>query len=303
MNHKLFEKYDLYPKRICKRKKIEIIEDIENKKYVAKENKKKTKDVYQYLRSRNFPFFPEVYTDWDDPIELTKYIEDTPIDTTQRMEDMIYLTSILHTKTAYYKSLDLDKIKEIYETMEEEYAYLLSYYTSCQNMMEEEVYMAPSHYYFLLNISKVYKILEYGKERLESWYQEIIEKRNIRFVFNHNNLKKDHLLENDQLYFISWDSAQMGFPTDDLERIFQESYKEIDLETLLHLYESRFRLFDYERNYLMAKLFSLKRINFNQEEVIVIKEVANFIDYLDNLYLYLSKQNSSKSNQNPKQKG
>jgi len=301
MNRELLERYQIQPKRVRYKKRVQVIEDNQNKKFVVKPNHKKNRNIYQYLSSRNFQYFPRVYTGPDDAMELSEYIEDISIDRAQRIEDMIYLLSILHNKTTFYKELNLDEIKKIYEEMMDEYEYLISYYQSIQSMIEEEVYMSPSNYYFILNISKVYQILVYGRNCLDEWYREVSQRKTLRFVLNHNHLSLEHLLEHEQLYFISWDRAEFGFPTNDLVNLINENYEEIEISTLLSLYEARYKLMRHEYHLFLAKICLLRRLDFKYPEVKKVGEVAKFIQYLQKVYLFLSKQDSKKSNDYPKQ--
>lgn len=299
MNKEILEKYQLEPKKIRYKKSVQIIEDQENNKYIIKKNQKKNPNIYRYLMNRNFYNFPEVYTTPNDALEVTKYIEDILLDPAQRIEDMIYLLSILHNKTTFYKEIDLDEIKKIYEDTSDEYNYLLSYYQSIQSMIEEEVYMSPAHYYFILNITKVYNLLSIGRQHLENWYNLVNQRKTLRFVLNHNHLSLDHFLESKELYFISWNSAEIGFPSQDLVNLFQENYENIDFQTMMNLYQSKYKLMDEEYSLLVAQICKLKRLDFNQSETKKIEEVTKFNSYTQKLYSYFLKQNSSKTNNYP----
>lgn len=299
MNKEILEKYQLEPKKIRYKKSVQIIEDQENNKYIIKKNQKKNPNIYRYLMNRNFYNFPEVYTTPNDALEVTKYIEDILVDPAQRIEDMIYLLSILHNKTTFYKEIDLDEIKKIYEDTSDEYNYLLSYYQSIQSMIEEEVYMSPAHYYFILNITKVYNLLSIGRQHLENWYNLVNQRKTLRFVLNHNHLSLDHFLESKELYFISWNSAEIGFPSQDLVNLFQENYENIDFQTMMNLYQSKYKLTDEEYSLLVAQICKLKRLDFNQSETKKIEEVTKFNSYTQKLYSYFLKQNSSKTNNYP----
>ena len=76
----------------------------------------------------NFNNFPTVYSSVDDDVELTDYIHDRDIPVEQKLEDLIYLTSILHNKTTFYKTVDEDYIKTIYETTIDKQDRMFKYY-------------------------------------------------------------------------------------------------------------------------------------------------------------------------------
>ena len=117
MNKKeLLDYYNIKPKRVKKIGSASII-TTDDKKYVIKKTTRLV-DPFDYLLTRNFNNFPKVYSSVKDEIELTDYIEekDTPLE--QKLEDLVYLTSILHTKTTYYKTIDDDYQKNIYESIQ-----------------------------------------------------------------------------------------------------------------------------------------------------------------------------------------
>lgn len=297
MNREFLEQHNLHPRSIRYKNHVQIIED-KNKKIVVKKNRKKIPNLYSYLYNRNFTNFPSVLTSNDEDYEITEYIEDINIEDAQKIEDMIYLLSILHNKTTFYKEVELETLKKIYEEMSEEYQYLFSYYQSIHTMIEEEVYMSPSHYYFILQASDIYQILIKGKEALENWYMIASQKKTLRFALNHNHLKKEHLLENQQLYFISWDLAENNFPVIDLTSLFKYNYMDVDLFTILSLYESKYKLLDYEYYFFLAKICLLIRIDFNESEETKIEEITKFLQYVQKVKDFLLKQDSTKANNN-----
>ena len=81
-----------------------------DKKYIYKNQTRKS-DFYDYLLSRNFNNFPKVYTNIDDEIELTDFIDETEVPIEQKIEDLTFLLSILHGKTIFDKQVNIDFIK------------------------------------------------------------------------------------------------------------------------------------------------------------------------------------------------
>ena len=67
--------------------------------------------------------------------------------------DLIYLLSLLHSKTTFYREVDIDHNKEIYETTINNLDYLNNYYTNLITSIEKEVYMSPSSYLIARNIN------------------------------------------------------------------------------------------------------------------------------------------------------
>ena len=149
--HELFNKLGIEPSSIKKIGKVTII----NNKYVIKKMTRNS-DFYDYLLTHNFNYFPKIYSDINDEIELMDYINETEIPNEQKLEDLTYLVSILHLNTQFDKNVDLDKIKEIYETTIDKLNELLVYYQKIQDIIEEEIYMSPANYLLIRNISTLY---------------------------------------------------------------------------------------------------------------------------------------------------
>lgn len=265
-------------------------------KYIYKKNKKKNKNIYNYLISKNFPYFPKVYSDNNSDIEIAEYIDDIIDDKSMKLEDLLNLVTLLHSKTVHYRTVDLDDVKKIYEDYKDRFDFLYSYYVNIEKMIEEEIYMSPANYYFILNISYVFKVLEFGNRMIELWYNHINNQKTLRFVLAHHNLSFDHLLKNTNPYLISWDLADFDYISEDLTSLFQNNYQELEIDTILNLYNSKYQLKDYEYELFMAKICLLKQLNFNTLESKKIVDVVNFNNYVFKIYSYILKDNSTNSN-------
>jgi len=78
-------------------------------KIVAKP--KNNSDIYEYLDSRSFNYYPKIVVD-DTRYEFTEYIDEIEMPLDQKMSDMIKLVALLHSKTTYYKEIDFDEYKK-----------------------------------------------------------------------------------------------------------------------------------------------------------------------------------------------
>ena len=88
-----------------------IIDD----KYIVKKNKNKD-DILNYLNNRNFNYYHKIF-DKDSDYELLEYLTDTNMPKEQKMNDLIKLVSLLHSKTTYYKEVDEADFKKLYEDL------------------------------------------------------------------------------------------------------------------------------------------------------------------------------------------
>lgn len=292
MYNEVLEYLNITPKKVRKKGQVTILDD----EYVIKKIKNKAiKETYDYLKSRNFLNFPPVILSKEN-IEVTKYLQDVKIDDTQKIEDMIYLLTQLQNKTTFYKEMDLDEVKKIYEETKEQLEYLYNYYQAIQTMIEEEIYMSPANYYFILRVSKIYQVLNLGLFYIDKWYEQVHMKKTMRFVLNHNNLVKDHLIENENIYLTSWTKSSFGFPESDLINLWINNYEYLELENMIQTYQSKYKLYDDEYFLFMAKLCIVKRIDFNKDEQTKMKDVIELMQYIEKLEDFFSKQNPNESN-------
>ena len=267
-----------------------------NNKYIYKKMKRKS-DLYDYLQTRNFNYFPRNYSKVGDEIELMDYNNSKDIPKEQRLEDLVYITSILHLNTSFDKEIDIDKIKEIYENTINKLEYLKKYYLDRQNEIEEEIYMSPSNYLLIRNISNLYKSLDLSKYYLDKWYSIVKNDSNIRYSFIHGNLKDDNILEDDNIYLISWDKSKIDFPIIDLEILYRNNYLDISLDTILSIYQKKYFLKESEKYLLFSYLLIPSVIKENNSSYLRTKEVSSIILYFDKTYNLL-KNYSKESNNN-----
>ena len=267
-----------------------------NNKYIYKQMIRKS-DLYDYLLTRGFNYFPRVYSKVGDEIELMDYINSKDIPKEQRLEDLVYITSILHLNTSFDKVIDIDKIKEIYETTTNRLEYIKKYYLDKQNEIEEELYMSPSNYLLIRNISTLYKSIDLSKYYLDKWYTLVKDNTNIRYSFIHGNLKDNNILEDDSIYLISWDKSRIDFPIIDLEILYKNNYLDINIDNILSIYQKKYKLKDEEIFLLFSYLLIPDVLNNYSSEYLRTKDVSNTVLYFDKTYNLL-KNYSKESNNN-----
>jgi hypothetical protein len=250
-----------------------------DKNYVIKKKNKDLNKTYNYLKSRSFNYFPEIIMSRDD-YDIYEYIDNTNEPSEQKMLDLINLLTLLHNKTTFYKEIDLDKYKEIYEDILNKCEYLYNFYEDIASIIEKDIYMSPSSYLFIRNISTILGSIKYCKKEIENWYQLIQDKRKVRYVNIHNNLSLDHYLKNDKGYFISWGKNKIDMPIYDLIGLYKKHYLEFDFYELFKLYENKYPLLEEERKLLFILLSLPDKIEFNGNEYDMCVKIGSFIDYL-----------------------
>ena len=281
MNKELRELLDekhIITQKITLKNNVRII-DTGTEQFAIKKRDKDLTNLYKYLKSRSFDYFPEIIYQTEH-YDIYHYIEDTEIPKEERAEDMIKLLTLLHGKTTFYKEIDDDTYKELYENIIKQLDYLMNYYNDIAEVIEREEYMAPSHYYFIRNISKVFASLGYCRYHIDKWYEVIEEKKRIRVVNLHNNLSLDHyLVDRDKTYFISWRLSKRDLPIYDFIKLYKMYYKELDFCELLRKYEMHYPMLPEERELFFVLISIPERLDFRDGEYEMCQKIQRFYDY------------------------
>ena len=108
---------NLDQKKITIKGRCKIIETSNSDKCVIKEKEKDLRSLHDYLKTRQFHNFPEIISE-DEDNYIFDYIKSVKVPINQKASDMANLLALLHNKTAYFKPITADYIKEIYENIE-----------------------------------------------------------------------------------------------------------------------------------------------------------------------------------------
>ena len=265
---------------------------IDNKVVIKDRQREDLDKTYRYLKSRSFDYFPEQLL-VDDKYEAYPYIEDKDEPREQKAIDLTHILSLLHSKTTFYREIDIDKNKEIYEDILEKLEYLENYYNDLITLIEKEVYMSPSSYLIARNISIIFQSIYFAKKSIEDWYKIIENNKNERVVNIHNNINLDHYIKNDKPYLISWNRSRIDNPIYDLLSFYQNHYLELDFDDLFHYYESNYPLKEEERILLFTYMAIPPKIEIENNEYKMCIKINKIIDYLyktSNLIMNYQKQ-------------
>ena len=233
---------DIKPIKIEKRGKRTIIYTEDNVYCLKVRERADNNDIYDYLNSRSFYYYPKELDISNDDVVVREYIKENKIPKEQKILDLINLMSLLHLKTTHYKEVDLDDYKEIYEDLKNNVIHLTSYYNDLITIVESSVIMSPKEYLLARNISIIFKSLYFCEVNIERWYNLVKEKRKQRVVVLHNNLKLSHILRNEKSYFVNWDKAKIGIPIFDFYKLYKAHYLDFDFSELLKQYEHNYPL-------------------------------------------------------------
>lgn len=276
----LFDQNHIITKKITLKNNVRII-DTGDEQFVIKRRDKALDSVYRYLKSRSFDYFPEIVYQTDN-YDIYRYVEDVEVEKEERADDIVKLVTLLHGKTTFYKEIDDNTYKELYEGIIEQLDYLLNYYNDIAEVIEREEYMSPSHYYFIRNISKIFAALSFCRYHIDKWYEVIEDKKRIRVVQLHNNLSLDHyLMEGEHPYLISWRLSKRDIPIYDMIKLYKQYYRELDFCELLRKYEMHYPMLPEERELFFVLISIPERLDFMDGEYHMCEKVQKFYDYLE----------------------
>lgn len=247
--------------------------------------KKKPKDkdlpsIFNYLKSRNFDYFPNIYGDSRDDAYVYEYIEDEEVINPQKSEDLISLVGLLHSKTSFNKEVSEETYKAIYEDIKNNILYLKDYYLKYYELFIKEIYMSPSKYQFVRNYSKITSALNFSENELDNWYSLVSTKKNERISLIHNNLSLEHYIRSDKDYLISWDKAKFDTPVLDLVKLYQNNFWELEFTSVYQKYLGITSLSEHEQKLFFILISLVPEIKFTNNEFECCKEMRKQLDYI-----------------------
>ena len=279
--NELLKKSQLKPISYLKNGRCLII-DTKDKKYVIKE-KTNNSLIYSYLKSRSFNYFPDIVIA-DDNYEITEYFDEYEIPEEQKLEELMKILALLHSKTTYYEKTDLAYNKEIYENLKNNIEYLKSYYEDIIALIETKEFMSPSEYLFARNFSIIMDSLSYAGNKLENWYKNIENEISTRIVVIHNNLSLDHFIYGEHKKILSWRKSKFGSPILDLVTIFNKYGNKYNFNNELKLYETIYPLKKEELDLLYIFILIPPKIEFKGSEYDLCNFLTQKLELLYNAY-------------------
>ena len=257
---KIASEYNIPINKITIKNNTRIIDD----KIVLKKKKNNNlNNVYKYLKSRSFDYFPEPIT-IDNLYEVYPFLEDT------------YEPSEQKATAAKRMGVSTKSASRCFDELE----YLNNFYNDLITMIEKEVYMSPSGYLIARNINIIFGSIYYAKHNLEEWYKKIDNNKNERVVNIHNNISLDHYIKNEKPYLISWNKSRIDSPIYDLLYFYKNHYLDFDFDDLFRFYESGYPLKEDERLLLFTYMAIPYKIEIISDEYEMCIKINKMIEYL-----------------------
>lgn len=247
-----------------------------------------------FIKMRSSYNIEEVYKYLDDhavnnylkPVEVTDrelifpYFEKTSLTDDEISKRLVLNLTIWQNKTTTYQKLNLDEVKNFYESTKKEINYLFSYYRDILLQLETKVYYLPTEYLFLRNSSIINRQLRVAADLLEEWYETVKNKERERLVYCHGKCELAHFLPIDDGYFISLEQAHLGRVSDDIENLFRKNFSSIDLVTTYNLYQRKYPYTLDEKLFLFVKLAIPPKIDIYPCNLETNKRLLDFYEQL-----------------------
>lgn len=252
----------------------------EDEKFLLREKKNNSKDIYSYLANRDFNYFLPLLNDYNDEYELYPYVNDQTINKSDKAIDLVYLLSLLHNKTTSYETTNLNDIKELFEKTSLKIDNLYKYYLDFQDYIEDNIYMAPAEYLLIRNISEIYQLLIYSKRKIDIWYKEIENIKKERHVLLHQNLKISNVLEDNNKYLTDWSNSKKGPVIYDFLNFYKNEYNNFDMLNLFRIYQSKYQYTKEEKDLFLSLLAIPEKVIFTTDNYTNTIKVRNVLDYV-----------------------
>lgn len=250
-------------------KSIKIVTD-DNKEYIVKKTKNKSKMKYLFLKNEGIDniIYPVINNSKsfltrtnnncfnDDCYYIMPYIDDNNVLNQTKAKYLLEQLEILHKKTSYNKKLSLThskkKMEEIIVFLNYKFNLIESYIRTIEAQPFDE---------FSIPILKNYQFILKAKNIMINKNKTIIkaikDEKTVIYSFLHNNPKLDHLIINEgEKYLISIDNGVFGIPSLDIAKYYIENEDiDFDISSIIKEYFEQYNDSFYIDYFIFIVLF------------------------------------------------
>ena len=176
---------------------------------------------------------------------------------------MIYRLALKHTRTTTFIELNnLDRL-DIYDSNLEYLDNIMKYYLDLHDGIDELEHVREDYYLLLINISKIYKLINKSIYYLNKWYE----------------------VDNDKYREVLLISGSKGYFINDLITLYKDNY--YNFKVRLKEYNLKYNLYDYDYYLFFCLLGKISKLKFTTSVDNNIKNIKELIYYVDNTLEFL----------------
>lgn len=254
-------------------------------------------DIYHYLKSLNLKYFVEIIKNNDNNY-LTAYLNqyfyimpclrnDAKLTKEVKIKKYYQILAYLHQNTFITKLKDdsyfikeKNKFIDLIDDRER-------YYNNCMEKIEFQRYKSPALWMLVLNYYAIINCLQQAREFVFSYYEMMIDKKEIRLTMVYSNYDINHIFFNENK-LIAIDKIKEDSYIYDLLALLQ-SNDLCEAITLLDVYLERIELLKEEKILLAIYLYIIPKVKIIEDEKNNIFKMAKLICYMDSLNKIIEK--------------
>jgi len=252
-----------------------------DRKIVLKEKNDNVKKYHDYMKISNFDNYLPIVDDNRENFYVYEYKDELYTPREEKERDFIKIVSLLHAKTTYRKTIDLNTYDEIYNNLENNINYLKEKYSKMYDDIFPKRYYKPHEYLFMDYYSKISNNLNFLESEINKWFNLVSNKRNQRVSLVHNNLDLSHFIKSDNDYLISFDNAKIDTPIIDLVHLYRKMYNVTDYKILLDEYLYHYSLEEEELKLFFILISIPPDIDLVEDNFTNTKNVYELINYIN----------------------
>lgn len=202
---------------------------------------------------------------YDDEVVLAKDV---------RLRFYLESIAILHNESSYSTRVNQGYFEESIEDLENLIDASKDDVEALLSRIEKSDYRSPVEWLYLMNNQRILASLEKAKSHLEKYKELVKEKSVLRVAITYQNFDYENIIVKDNL-IVGSEKCSIAPPLFDIKDLFDKSFdNSMNLSSFIEDYIKRFKLLDYEIEWLMILIF-LPILDFTG--INEIEKIVNFI--------------------------
>lgn len=276
--HECIKKNNLIIDKIISNNKYILLEGTE--KYLLIENDNNNKDLFTYFDLIEYDNYQPRINSYQDSYGLYKYESDNTNNIDLKAKALLNTIISLQNKTIIEESINEEEIDKIYKKYISKIDSLMKYYLELQDYIDELFLPRIDYYYLLINLSKIYQVLNISHNKLENWYQT--KNKIVRKCHIIGNTCLNNFIKGEKNYFIDYNDSKKDLLINDFIYFYQKDINKVNMLDLYQEYISKISLTTSEKELLEVIICIPKKIVLNST-------IKNNIDSINNQLTYIEK--------------